>query len=565
MIGVLFTFFASARQAPLREQARAESLPGALAVEEVPPTSGSPLPLGYETPPEPSLGRRAMAGSAWTVASYLGHNLVRLGTNLILVRLLAPDVFGLVAWLSTVLTGLQMFSDVGIGPAIIQNKRGEEDQFLRTAYTIQALRGFAIFAVACALAWPLARFYGIASFSYLIPVVALTAVIEGFRSTAFFRINRRLRMRELTMLELSRTVLQSILTVVIALQWPTVWSLLIPMLLGAVYEAVVTHLLLRDRRDRFGWNRECARLLFGFGKWVFISTLLTFFANSSDKLVFAKIFTLEDLGIYYIALVLATLPTQAILKVGQKVVFPAYSQVAQSLHRAQERHALEAIAAEPLETPAEAIWAHPAAETRDAAWEAGAARFRAVFAQVRMALLVLGGLAVAGLVATGPALVDVLYPPRYIAAGWMLQLLAAGAWFQVLEVTNGSAMLALGQPKWVALSMAAKVLALAVLIPILAWEWGFGGAVAAVALAEVMRYAGSVVGVSRLGVGLKVWGGDLLLTAAVAASAGLGWGAGLLVEDEVARLLISGGVTTALWVPLLWLMYGRWRRGMAAA
>ena len=530
----------------------AQAMPEALPPAE-PSANGKAHALNYEPPAEPSLGRRALAGSAWTIGSYLFHNILRLGTNLVLVRLLVPDVFGMVAWLSTVLTGLQMFSDVGIGPAIIQNKRGEEDRFLRTAYSVQVMRGFAIFAVACALAWPLARFYGIAAFAYLIPVVALTAVIEGFRSTAFFRINRQLRMRELTLLETSRTFLQSVLTVAIAWYWPTVWALLIPMLIGAVYEAMVTHLLLRDRRDRFGWDAECARLLFGFGKWVFISTLLTFLANSSDKLVFARIFSLEDLGIYYIALVLATLPTQAILKVGQKVVFPAYSQVARALQRPEEHQSLDAIAPAASESPTDPIWGRQGdSQARDAAWEAGAHRFRSVFGRVRWTLLLVGAFAVAGLISTGPALVDVLYPPVYIDAGWMLQLLAAGAWFQVLEVTNGSAMLALGKPKWVALSMAAKVVALSVLIPLLAWKWGFAGAVAAVAIAEVFRYAASVVGVGRLGVGLRVFWGDLSLTAAVAATAGLGYVAGGLATGAVAKLLVSGCVTTVLWLPLLW-------------
>src|SRR5688572_8228908 len=395
MLGAALTMFISAR-AP-RDSAAASGTDAETAAPS--PASGTVHALGYETPAEPSLGQRTLAGSAWTIGSYLFHSLLRLGTNLVLVRLLAPDVFGMVAWLSTLLTGLQMFSDVGIGPAIIQNKRGEEDRFLRTAYSVQAMRGFAIFAVACALAWPLARFYGIAAFVYLIPVVALTAVIEGFRSTAFFRINRRLKMREMTLLEVSRTLLQSILTVAVAWWWPTVWALLIPMLIGAVYEAIVTHLLLRDRRDRFGWDAECARLLFGFGKWVFISTLLTFLANSSDKLVFARIFSMEDLGVYYIALVLATLPTQAILKVGQKVVFPAYSQVAQALQRPMENQALDGIAAAPSENPAEPIWGRQDGPmSASAAWEAGARRFRSVFGRVRWVLLLAGAFAVAGLI-----------------------------------------------------------------------------------------------------------------------------------------------------------------------
>lgn len=527
--------------------------PTSFAATGLPPHQpAEPATLEYERRPDRSLAQQTFAGSAWTVGGYLALAVVRLGTNLVLARLLLPDVFGLAAWLAAVLTGLQMFSDVGIGPAIIQNPRGEEDRFLRTAYTVQALRGIAIFLVGCVLAWPLTRLYGIDALIYLIPVVSLAAVIEGFRSTAYFRMNRQMRLRELTILEMARTTLQSGMMLAIAWRWPSVWALVIPMLGGIAFEAIVTHFLLRDRRDRFGWDRDAARMLFSFGKWVFFSTLLTFVANSSDKLVFAKVFTLEHLGVYYIALVLATLPTQALLKVAQRVVFPAYAQVAQAMNRRVERG---------FEISALTEGGDPHPDMVDSEWQQGADRFRQVFTRVRRALLLLGGFAVAGLIATGPALVEVFYPANYQAAGWMLQLLAAGAWFQILEVTNGSAMLALGQPRWVAFSMGAKVVALAVLIPLLAWQWGFAGAVAAVAGAEVFRYAASALGISRLGVGLSVLRSDLLLTAAVGGSAALGYLAARPLEHEVARLVASGLLALLLWAPVLWTLWAQWRAG----
>lgn len=511
--------------------------------------------LDYGRSGQPSLARRTLTGSAWIVGGYLTLNVLRLGTNLVLVRLLTPDIFGLAAWLTTILVGLQMFSDVGIGPAIIQNPRGDEDRFLRTAWTIQVLRGMAMFLVACLITWPLALFYHeIDSLYYLLPVVATAAVIEGFRSTALFRMNRHLRIRELTLLEMARTTLQSVLMLVIAWRWPTVWALLIPMLAGIAFEAVVTHFLLRDRRDGFGWDRESSRLLFSFGKWVFISTLLTFVANSSDKLIFAKVFTLEELGIYYIALGLATLPTQALLKVGQKVVFPAYSQVAQALQQRVQR------GFDGVKSDAAEVWTDDL--SGDADIDRESERFRRVFSRVRSVLLMLGAYSVATLIAAGPALIQVLYPANYAAAGWMLQLLAIGAWFQILEVTNGSAMLALGHPRWVALSMAAKVAALAVLIPLLAWQWGFAGAVTAVAAAEVFRYAGSAIGVRRLGVGLRVLGGDFLLSGAVAATAGLGLAASAAFDGALSKSITALAIVTVFWAPILLIT---WRARKLAA
>jgi O-antigen/teichoic acid export membrane protein len=81
---------------------------------------------------------------------------LRLGSNIVLAWLLFPEAFGLMLLVNVFMQGLQMFSDIGIGPSIIQNKRGNDPDFLNTAWTIQAIRGFVLWFIACVLAWPIA-------------------------------------------------------------------------------------------------------------------------------------------------------------------------------------------------------------------------------------------------------------------------------------------------------------------------------------------------------------------------------------------------------------------------
>ncbi|GAB1360936.1 hypothetical protein MASR1M32_01720 [Rhodobacter sp.] len=84
---------------------------------------------------------RALRGSALTAGSYAVTQALRLASNLILTRLLFPEAFGLMALVSVVLVGLQMFSDTGIGPAISRSPRGDEPAFLDTAWTVNVARG----------------------------------------------------------------------------------------------------------------------------------------------------------------------------------------------------------------------------------------------------------------------------------------------------------------------------------------------------------------------------------------------------------------------------------------
>src|SRR5262245_18372468 len=83
-----------------------------------------------------SLRQRTIRGSAWTTTESVAAVVLRLGSNLVLTRLLLPEMFGVMALVNIFIQGLQMFSDVGIGPAIIQNRRGDDPSFLNTAWTI---------------------------------------------------------------------------------------------------------------------------------------------------------------------------------------------------------------------------------------------------------------------------------------------------------------------------------------------------------------------------------------------------------------------------------------------
>jgi hypothetical protein len=88
------------------------------------------LPYATDDAPAPptgaaavSLRGRTVRGSAWALGGHATGQLLRFGGNLVLAWLLVPKLFGLMALVNIFIQGLGMFSDVGIGPAIIQNRR----------------------------------------------------------------------------------------------------------------------------------------------------------------------------------------------------------------------------------------------------------------------------------------------------------------------------------------------------------------------------------------------------------------------------------------------------------
>jgi hypothetical protein len=72
------------------------------------------------------LVQRVRQAALSAVIGRTGSQALRLLSNLILTRLLFPEAFGLMAIVTAVMTGLQLFSDLGVGPSVIQNESGEE-------------------------------------------------------------------------------------------------------------------------------------------------------------------------------------------------------------------------------------------------------------------------------------------------------------------------------------------------------------------------------------------------------------------------------------------------------
>ena len=401
---------------------------------------------------------KAVVGGAVTLGGHIAVQAVRLGGQIVLTRLLPQEAFGLMAIVYTYRGMIDLFSDVGIGPSIIQNERGDDPPFLDTAWTIQFARGTGLFILATLTAPLVARFYGHAELAWLIPVASLAGIVAGSRSTKAYAAERHLRLGWLTINEIIASVCALIVMVTWALIRPSVWALVTGGLVGACTDVLLGHLMLRGYNARIGWEKRAALALMQFGKWVFLSTVLTFAVNESDRLIFGKMVSLAELGIYNVALTIALVPTSAMHSLAGKVIFPLFSRINQT-----GEHLVE------------------------------------VFTKARRLHLIVSGWTLSGLIGGGQAAIGLVYDDRYAAGGWMLQLLALAAWIATPESTNSSASLALGHPRWVAAGNLSKLIGMILFLPAGYYLGGFGGALIGYVLSETFRYAASTLAVYKRG------------------------------------------------------------------
>jgi O-antigen/teichoic acid export membrane protein len=399
-------------------------------------TPGAPAPRG-------SIFRATL----WTLGGEALSHPLRVISSLILTRLLFPDAFGLMALVQGFLMGLRMFSDLGTWTIIIRHERGEDPRFLNTVWTVSIARGFLLGLAACAISWPLSRFYGAPELALLLPAASLNVILDGFLSTKVFLSERRLARGRLTLINFASSVIGIALMVFLAWKFRSVWALVWGGVSGTGVRVFLSHAVMSGPPNRIEWDRSAWREVVHFGKWIVLNSAVTFLAMQLDKLMFAKMIPLRDLGIYAIATNVLQLPTTAVIALASGVAFPAFSRVKDRVSELAE-----------------------------------------IFGRMRLLLLMAGGAAISFLILNGPWMMALLYDPRYEKAGWILQVASAGGWFIVLEAAQGIMLLTLGHPRWLMLASATKVLAMVILVPLGFRLYGFPGALAALSLTEAFRY-----------------------------------------------------------------------------
>lgn len=389
---------------------------------------------------------RLARGSLFTLAGFGLSNIIRLASNLILARLLFPEAFGIMALVIVLLVGLTMFSDIGITPSIQSSKRGDDPDFLNTAWTIQIIRSVALFAVACALAWPMAWFYDQPDLLQLIPVTAISLLILAVQPTRIDTASRHMVLGRLTIIELASQFLSVVVMLAIAWATASVWAMVAGNLAAAAIKVALAWAVLPGIINRLRWERAAVSELVHYGKWIFLSTVASFLVMQSDKLILGRYLSMEGLGLYNIGYFLAGFPLLMGHALIGRLMIPIYR-----------------------ENP-------PAQSTEN-------------FARLRRVRLALSGLLMAltvPLALGGVWLVDALYDARYVSAGAVVVMVAVALMPQILTLSYDQAALASGDSRGYFALNATRAALLVGLMVVSVAQIGVAGAALAIGLTHLL-------------------------------------------------------------------------------
>ncbi len=279
-----------------------------------------------------------MRAGAWAGGGHVTGQLMRLGGNLVLTRLLMPEAFGLMAVISALVLTLNLVFDMGSGPVIVQSKRGSEQEFLNTAWTLQIIRGLVIWSFAILVALSIGfgeshdlfkqgSVYDDTRLPLLIMVTTFSMVLIGLGSVNGKLAERNLDLGKVTAIDFGAQLISTATMIVAAALTRSIWSLVIGTLVAAGFRCALSHILLPGPPARLRLERQALNELISKGKWVMVSSVLSLIALTGDRLLLSGLFDGTTMGLYSIAFGLAGIATSAVSATLGKVMLPGFSEI----------------------------------------------------------------------------------------------------------------------------------------------------------------------------------------------------------------------------------------------
>ncbi len=402
----------------------------------------------------PSIKRLAGVAAVWIVGGTAAQHALKLTGSLVLTRLLVPEAFGLMATAGLLMSALEMLSDFGFRQALVQNKRGGEERYINVAWTLRVMRGLGLSILVATFAWPFTQFFPTEDRGTLLALILFASPQPLLRSLAnpveFIWI-RKLQQDRLNRLLIYSGLSGLLLNVGLALVFRNVWALAIGGITNELLRLMLTYRM-DPHRARWVYDARIASELVRFGRFVFASSILGFFAIRLDAFFVASYLGMGIAGVYAIAVAMVAPVTGIGRQLTGGVLFPALST------RQDDPRV-----------------------------------FRKRMSQASLAAITLAG-CVSGLGAwLATTVIELLYDPRYSAAGEALRWLVVAAALALAANTLNAPLMARGRPMLGTIATAARLATFLAAVFILARDGGVEAYALSVTWAALAYYTTTAI------------------------------------------------------------------------
>ena len=270
----------------------------------------------------------------WRFMERCGSQLVALVVQIVLARLLAPELFGVVAKVTIVTSILLVFVDSGMANSLIQKKDPDDLDYSSVFFFNVAFCLVLYVLLFFAAPW-LARFYKNDSLTAIFRVLGLSIVVAGVKNVQQAYVSKTLQFKRFFFSTLGGTLFSAAVGIAMAYMGYGVWALVAQQLSNVTVNTAILWLTV-GWRPKLMFSLQRLRSLLSYGWKLLASGLLDTVYNKLREILIAVFYTDADLAYYNRGNSLPNLLVENINSSIDSVLLPVLSDQQDNRERVRE-------------------------------------------------------------------------------------------------------------------------------------------------------------------------------------------------------------------------------------
>lgn len=270
-------------------------------------------------------GHKVVTALRWSVAARIVTPLLSWAMTIVVIRLLSPADYGLVAIGAILPSALYLINDLGLDIVLVQ-KQAPGETFRRQVFGVVIVINLFCVLILNLAAPHVATFFGEPKLAAIIRVLSLQFILCIFETLPRAKLEQRLDFRSQSMISVVAAGSSGLTTLVLALAGMSVWSLVF----GRLAHLGVMTLGLNLLSPALCWpsfSLASLRSSLSFGSMVTLERAAWHIFNDADRVIGGKLLGDTTLGLYVVAQDLATMPMHRTGGFISSIGVPAFAQV----------------------------------------------------------------------------------------------------------------------------------------------------------------------------------------------------------------------------------------------
>ncbi|KNZ42043.1 lipopolysaccharide biosynthesis protein [Acetobacterium bakii] len=242
----------------------------------------------------------------WSYITEIAAKLVSPVTNIILVRILVPEAFGVVATITMIISFADMFTDAGFQKYLVQhefNDEAEKVKNVNVAFWTNLILSFLLMGLIILFSEQIATLVGSPNLGFVIAISSVQLPLTAFSSIQMALYHRDFDFKTLFMVRMVGIAIPFVITIPLALMGLSYWALIIGSVIIQISNAVI--LTFKSKwKPGFFYDLKILKEMLSFSIWSLLEAISIWFTMWVDAFIIGSVFNQYYLGLYKTAIMM---------------------------------------------------------------------------------------------------------------------------------------------------------------------------------------------------------------------------------------------------------------------